>query len=321
MDEKSIINLIIKKVGHPIFPVSKIGDDVAVIPFENQSLVITSDMLVSKTDVPPGMSLSQVARKSIVMSVSDLASKGVIPYGVLVSLGIVRSMKRSEVESLIDGFSSATNDFGVKIVGGDVNETSESVINCSMFGFSNGIVKRGGAHPNESVVVSGPFGFPASGLRILLDNANAEKRFKVNALNSLYTPTPPFMLGVELHKNGIPTSSIDSSDGLAISLYEISEQSKVSIRIDHPPVPDGLIRFAKMNNFTVNDLVLYGGEEYEIVWTIPDKKLELAKRIAKRMGRELISIGRTISKQPGSVYLKEGGRNKRVERKGWMHFK
>jgi len=320
MDEKDIINLIIKKVGHPTFPISKIGDDVAVIPLKDESLVITSDMLVFNTDVPPGMNYSQIARKSIVMSVSDLASKGVIPSGVLVSLGITRNMKRYEIETLIDGFSSATNEFGVKIVGGDVNETSELVINCSMFGFSDGIVKRGGAHPNESVVVSGPFGFPASGLKILLDNAKAEKQFKINALNSLYTPTPPFALGVELHKNGIPTSSIDSSDGLAVSLYEISEQSGVSIRIDNIPVPDGLVQFSKMNNLVADELVLYGGEEYEIVWTIPNEKFELADRIAKQMGRQLIPIGRTSSKLSGSVYLTKGGRNKIVERRGWMHL-
>jgi thiamine-monophosphate kinase len=320
MDEKAIINLIIKKVGHPEFPISKIGDDVAVIPFENQSLVITSDMLVFSTDVPPGMTYSQVARKSIVMSVSDLSSKGVVPYGVLVSLGIPRSMKRSEIESLIDGFSSASNDFSVKIVGGDVNETSELVINCSMFGFSDSIVKRGGAHPNELVVVSGPFGLPASGLKILMENAEADKQFKINALNSLYTPTPPFDLGVELHKNGIPTSSIDSSDGLAVSLYEISEQSGVSMRIDNIPVPDGLVHFAKMNNLVADDLVLYGGEEYEIAWTMPNEKFGLADQIAKKMGRQLIPIGRTLSKPSGSVYLTKGGKNKMVERKGWMHL-
>ena len=302
------------------FPISKIGDDVAVIPFENQSLVMTSDMLVFNTDVPPGMSYSQIARKSIVMSVSDLSSKGVIPFGVLVSLGITRSMKRSEVESLIDGFSSATHDFDVKIVGGDVNETSELVINCSMFGFSDSIVKRGGAHPNELVVVSGPFGLPASGLKILLEKTMVDKRFKINALNSLYVPTPPFKLGVELHKKGIPTSSIDSSDGLAISLYEISEQSGVSIRIDNIPVPDGLVQFAKMNNLVADELVLYGGEEYEIIWTIPDKKFVLADQIAKQMGRRLIPIGRTLSKPLGSVYLTKGGKNKRVKRKGWMHL-
>lgn len=320
MDEKAIINLIIKKVGHPTFPISKIGDDVAVIPFENQSLVMTSDMLVFNTDVPPGMSYSQIARKSIVMSVSDLSSKGVIPFGVLVSLGITRSMKRSEVESLIDGFSSATHDFDVKIVGGDVNETSELVINCSMFGFSDSIVKRGGAHPNELVVVSGPFGLPASGLKILLEKTMVDKRFKINALNSLYVPTPPFKLGVELHKKGIPTSSIDSSDGLAISLYEISEQSGVSIRIDNIPVPDGLVQFAKMNNLVADELVLYGGEEYEIIWTIPDEKFVLADQIAKQMGRRLIPIGRTLSKPLGSVYLNKGGKNERVKRKGWMHL-
>jgi len=321
MDEKSIINLIIKKLGHPTLSISKIGDDVAVIPFENESLVITSDMLVFTTDVPPGMNLAQVARKSIVMSISDLASKGVIPYGALISLGLMRSMKRVELESLLRGFSSASNDFGVKIVGGDVNETNELIISCSMFGFSNKIVKRSGAHIKESVVVSGPFGFPASGIKILLENARAEKRFKMDALNSLYMPNPPLALGIELSKNDIPTSSIDSSDGLAISLYEISEQSEVSIIIDHIPVPDSVVQFAKMNNIRVDDLVLYGGEEYEIVWTIPNEKLELANQIAKKMGKQLIPIGHTLSKPLGSVYFKMGGKNKRMERKGWMHFK
>lgn len=320
MDEKSIIDLIIKTLGHPPSPISKIGDDVAVIPSKNNSLVITSDMLVYETDVPPGMKLSQVARKSIAMSVSDLSSKGVVPEGVLISLGLMPTLKRSEIESLLRGFHSAIKDFGVKVVGGDVNETSDLVISCTMFGFSDKIVKRSGAHPGEIVVVSGPFGYPASGLKILLENAQAKDPFRRRALRSLYLPTPPSALGIKLHRSEIPTSSIDSSDGLAISLHEISEQSEVSIKINHNPSTKEINQFAKSNRIDVKDLVFYGGEEYETVWTIPEKKFSSANQIANKMGKRLIKIGSTFSESSSSVYFTNGNVDMNIEKRGWNHF-
>ena len=109
------------------------------------------------------------------------------------------------------------------------------------------------------------------------------------------------------------SSSTDSSDGLAISLYHLAESSGVSFELDYLPADEDLNRFAKDNALNVNDLILFGGEEYELVFTFPPKyKSKLSKE-------GVIIIGRVIKTRQGSkpqVYY----RLKRVPTKGRLHL-
>src|SRR5437879_11591348 len=98
---------------------SKIGDDVAELPARRGKLIIKSDMLVAKTDVPPGMTLRETARKSVAMCVSDFASKGVAPDSVLISLALRSGVSRGQVDELAHGFADASEEWGVRLVGGD----------------------------------------------------------------------------------------------------------------------------------------------------------------------------------------------------------
>ncbi|MGH9923405.1 MAG: AIR synthase related protein, partial [Nitrososphaerales archaeon] len=108
------------------------NDDVATIPFGNKLLAFKCDMLVRSTDAPKQMSLSQIARKSIVSSLSDLACKGVKPIATLVSLAIPRDLTEKDIAALTNGFKIAEREFNVNIIGGDTNEGKELVIDCSM---------------------------------------------------------------------------------------------------------------------------------------------------------------------------------------------
>ncbi len=123
LDEKEIIGIFANELG-----ISNL-DDVALL---DNGIVIKSDMLVASTDVPPGMEAWQVARKSVVSCISDLAAKGVKPYAAVISLGIPNSYstQRSKIEGLAKGFAIASKEFAVKIVGGDTNEAGELVIDC-----------------------------------------------------------------------------------------------------------------------------------------------------------------------------------------------
>lgn len=311
LDEKQIIRIFANKLG-----ISNL-DDVALI---DKGIVIKSDMLVASTDVPSGMKPWQAARKSIVSCISDLAAKGVRPHAAVISLGIPKSCstRRPVIEGLAEGFAIASNEFGVKIVGGDTNEAGELVIDCTMIGFPRfKVPTRNGAKPGDFVIVSGAFGFAPAGLAILLQDANAitvSSSFRKRAVNSVLEPHPRQSFGLALARYF--SSSIDSSDGLAVSLYELASQSEgVDIIIYGIPAVEGLDKFAEENSLDKHELVFHGGEEYEIVATISHTKIRQAEAAARKAGVSLHVIGR-VQRGSGNVFV----RNKLLENRGYMHF-
>jgi len=205
-------------------------------------------------------------------------------------------------------------EWGVRLVGGDTNEADDVVIDCVMIGFADRIVKRSGARRGELVVVTGGFGTTSAGLKILLDGARSDPGFRRYALANVYSPSPKLRLGLAL--SGYFSSAIDSSDGLAICLHTIAEMSNVGIRIDKLPyVGSRLERFAVENAYGVDDLVLYGGEEYEIVASISEEQMGEAQRIASSMGSKLLVIGETTG---GHRVVTSDGHE--IRNKGWVHL-
>jgi thiamine-monophosphate kinase len=313
LDEKQIIQIFANKLG-----ISDLND-VALL---DKGIVMKSDMLVASTDIPSGMEAWQAARKSIVSCVSDLAAKGVRPHAAVISLGIPDSysMLRPYIEGLAEGFAIASKEFGVKIVGGDTNEAAELVIDCSMIGFSTfKVPTRSGAKPGDYVIVSGPFGFAPAGLAILLQNAitvssSNSVTFRKHAVKSVLEPYPRQSFGLALARYF--SSSIDSSDGLAVSLYELASHSEgVDIIIYNIPFVEGLDEFAQENSLDKNELVFHGGEEYEIVATISPTTISQAEAAARKAGVNLHVIGR-VEKGSGKVFA----RNRLLENRGYMHL-
>src|SRR4029077_12918423 len=121
-----------------------IGDDVALIPpgIRGQGVVLKSDMLVAKTDAPPGMSLKMAARKAVAMCVSDFAAKGVRPSAFMVSLGLRRGTPEGDVVELASGLLEASREWKVRLVGGDTSEAGDLIIDCLMTGFATKIIRR-----------------------------------------------------------------------------------------------------------------------------------------------------------------------------------
>ena len=318
LDELDIIRRIVKELPDPPAGFSKIGDDVALLPIPGRNIVMKSDMLVRRTDVPAGMTCRQAARKSVAMCVSDFAAKGAAPTAFTISLGIPRGMKAKDVGGLARGFVDAAAEWGLTLVGGDTNEADDLVIDCTMIGGAEDVVTRDGAAPGDLVVVTGEFGYPAAGLKIMMEGAKAGAEFRRRAVQSVTRPTPSLRVGIALSK--FLSSSIDSSDGLAVCLHSIAEASGVGIRIDEIPVADDVVRFANENGFSVEELALYGGEEYLIVGTMRKKDIEKAKAAVRRVGGDIRVIGVT-TEEKGSVFRVAGGRTREIERKGWVHLR
>jgi len=293
------------------------GDDVALVPTSRGRVVVKVDMLVGKTDVPRGMTMRQAARKAVAMCVSDFASKGVRPDSFLVSLGIPRGSTARQVEEVALGLYDAASRWKLKLLGGDTNEAGDLIVDCVMLGSADRIVRRSGARPGEAVVTSGFFGYPPSGLKIMLGSAVASQTFKRRALRSVVLPTPNLEVGVALKP--FLTSAMDSSDGLSKCLHTLAECSEVGILVERIPIGPGVSGFAKANGLDADELVLAGGEEYEIVGTVKVSSIQAAREAARNAGGNLIVIGET-NELAGSVRIRRGKRIVPLARRGWTHL-
>lgn len=320
--EREIIEIIFKCLeSMPNAPVP-FGDDASAIDIGGGRLaVVKTDMLVGRTDVPPGMSFWQAARKAVVMNVSDLAAKGVQPIAVLASIGLPRGLTKEEIEEIGRGLNDGAREYGAYILGGDTNEASDLVISCAAFGIctKQGFMKRSGAEPGDLVAVTGFFGKTASGLKILLRGFSAPPKIKNVLVDAVLMPKARLKEGLILAQTQAVTSSIDSSDGLAWSLHELSLASHVGFTIDFLPIAQEAKEFAEAHNLDLAELALYGGEEYELVVTVKPKLWKKAEEALKEVGSNLIKIG-FVTEEP-TLLLKTKERTVHIEARGWEHFK
>jgi thiamine-monophosphate kinase len=322
LGEKKVIKIIkacLKMMPNMPIP---FGDDVSGIHLDEQKIVIVkTDMLVGKTDIPPGMNLKQAARKAVIMNISDFASKGVQPLIGLSSLGLPRTFNENDVKQIGLGLNQGALEYGCYIVGGDTNETSDLIICCSLFGICEKkyFVGRIGAKPGDIVAVTGEFGKTASGLRILLGDLLVPEKVKKNITKPVLMPKARLREGLALARIESLTASMDSSDGLAWSIHELAEANKVGFFIDNIPVASEVIELAKEQTIDPYDLSLFGGEEYELIFTVKPDLWKKTKELMEEQGMPLIRIGRVTKEK--KIEIKIENKIKKLEKKGWEHFR
>jgi thiamine-monophosphate kinase len=332
LNEREIIDLFTSYIKDPLLDKVK-NDDLVIFPLRygfpkrlnktsNIIVALKSDMLVESTDAPKIMKPWQIARKAILACVSDFAAKGIRPYACLISIGIPRNYSKKNIVSLAAGFSNASKEFNIRILGGDTNESKELVIDCNMVGFTslpdNKIPRRKGAKPGDIIVTSGKFGYTSSGLKIILSNFNAEKKFKLKSLSSVTFPKPQIEFGFCLAK--FFSSSIDSSDGLSSSLYELVQKSNsVDFLLNKIPTSKELCEFSDLNSISVENLLFFGGEEYETVATVSKSNFKKMIRDAKKYKINVYQIGEVLNGS-GNVIYEQKGTQMLVRNEGFVHF-
>ena len=298
------------------------GDDVSAVSLgSGRVAVLKTDMLVARTDVPAGMSFWQAARKAVVMNVSDFAAKGVEPVAALVSLGLPGSLPREDVEAIGSGLNAGAREYGAYVVGGDTGEASDVVIAVSLFGTAERekLMLRSGAKAGDVVAVSGFFGKSAVGLRVLMGKCEVSEELREVLVSAVFMPNARLKEGLALAGSGAVSASIDSSDGLAWSLHELSRMSGVGFVLNKVPVADEVQRFAEVNGLDALDLALYGGEEYELVITVKPELWADAVSAVESVGGKLLPIGKVVRGK--RVVLELDGKKREIEARGWEHFK
>ncbi len=322
LGERKVIAILTAQLDRmPQMPVP-FGDDVSAYGISRSKLaVVKTDTFFQKTDMPPGMSYWQAARKAVVMNISDFAAKGVKPLAMLASLGLPKALRQEDVVEIGKGLNAGAREYGAYVIGGDTGESSELVISISLFGIAqkDRLVLRSGAKIGDIVAVTGYFGHSAAGLDILLHHRKETGESWQRLTESVLMPNARLREGVALAETSAVTSSIDSSDGLARSLHEIAKASQVGITIDFLPVDEETQKFAETMGTDLSSLALLGGEEYELVLTIAAEQWLRTQKTIEKIGGKLLRIGRVTS--DAGVFLERGGKKCLIKPGGYEHFK
>jgi thiamine-monophosphate kinase len=274
------------------------GDDAAVT--ERDGAAITSvDALVEGVhfEAPP-FALRQVGSKALAVGLSDLAAMGATPAEAYVQLGVPEGRGDAELLELADGLAAIAAEHNVAIAGGDVTRAPVLLLAVTVVGVAPSaadLVTRAGARPGDVVAVTGELGGAAAGL-LLLQRPGLGEGLDPAVATALrerqLEPTPLLAAGRALAQAGA-TALIDVSDGLGADAGHLAAASGVAVEIDldRVPVQAGVEEAARGAGVDPVDLAVGGGEDYELVATIPPERLADARDLLKAVGVELTAIG------------------------------
>ena len=258
-----------RELIHTITELLHINSEDAFVFSHNDSLFsLTIDTLVAKTDVPRGMTPSDIGWKAVVMNLSDLAAMGATPQYFLCS---ITAPEPYPVLDLIKGITRACDQFHCLYAGGDLNEGELSVSGVAL-GISRTVMLRSGAKPGDKVGVTGDVGRVYAGLKNM-DSATPAMKEKI------FSPYPRIKEGLALKAH----ACIDISDGLSSEVYHLAEASAVSLSIysDLIPIHAEVKEKAEMLGEDPVLWALKSGEEYELVFTDSDINPEIGTEIGE----------------------------------------
>ncbi|HMM19988.1 MAG TPA: thiamine-phosphate kinase [Selenomonadales bacterium] len=300
-----------------------IGDDAAVyLPGHRQLGLLTTDMLVETVHFDlTKTTLWQLGYRAIAVNLSDIAAMGGNPRHAVVSIGLPRQFSVEQVVELYQGMKEICHEFGVNIIGGDtVASPRGMVINVAVVGEVEpvNLLRRSGAKAGDLVVVTGTLGDSACGLDLLLRPGWEEYEFAWPLVTAHLTPRPRVSIGRKLAGWGA-TSCDDISDGLASEAHELAKASQVGIRLyeERVPLSADLLQAADLLGKAALDYALYGGEDFELVFTIPP---EIS---AELLAAELpfTVVGEVTEPAAGVVLVGRDGQAVLLEAKGYNHFR
>lgn len=291
--EFGLIDRIKKSVKSDASVIKGIGDDCAVLKFDRYRYqLFTCDMIVENTDFTLKDSPFLIGRKSLAVSISDIAACAGLPQHCLVSMGISKDTSVEFVDEILKGILSLAKKYSINLVGGDLSRAKQLTIDVSMLGVveKKNLVLRSGARIGDIIFVTGKLGGSISGKHLRFTPRLKEARYLV--------------------KNFKVNSMIDVSDGLAQDIGHILKESSAGATIY-----EGLIPVSKEAR-NLND-ALYGGEDFELLFTMSRAE---SKRLLAKGANDFRPIGEITDKRYGLRLVDKRGKEKIIKPKGFRHF-
>lgn len=308
-----------------------VGDDAAILNFGEKDVLVTTDLLLEGIHfdlryVP----LKHLGYKAAIVNFSDVYAMNGTPRQITVSLGVSSRFTVEHLEALYSGIRLACESYGVDLVGGDTSASVTGlVISITCIGDANkeDVVTRTGAKPTDIICVSGDLGAAFMGLQ-LLERENrisaGQKDFQPDFAGKEYIlerqlkPEARRDIVEALRKEGIkPTSMIDVSDGLSSELLHICKESGVGCRVyeDKIPIDYQTALMAEEFNMNLVTAAMNGGEDYELLFTVP---LTDHEKIEKMKGVNM--IGYITKPELGAALVSRDGNEMEIKAQGWNAF-
>ncbi len=301
--------------GQPI----GLGHDCGVVDWGEDYLVITTDVVNPRTHIPEGARADQVGWYLVAINLSDIAAAGARALGFVAALSLPPSTETEFLKGLAQGMEACAREFGIAILGGDTKESDMMSLAGTAIGRvrKDRILLRKGARPGDAIVVTGDLGRAGLAYAQLPDPASRE-----DGIEELLHPYPRLREAAIYSESGAVTSCMDISDGLGLSLAQMSAMSGLSYAVEWEKVPLHkpleALPVARQREYA-----LYSGGDYELVATV---KREAVADLVARMNEphrgahhELTVIG-TVGK-PGPNTLVAEGKSQPLEGRGWEHFR
>ncbi len=285
------------------------NDDCAEIDVGERYLVATTDMLHRVTDFPDIMNPWQIGWMTVAVNLSDVAAMGAEPSGLLIAAGLPHDADLYFIDELFSGFADCASYYGTKVLGGDTDSHQELTLTGCAFGFveKDLILRRRGASPGDLLCTTGTLGGAGAGLW-----AWKHGDLQNELILKLLEPEPRLKEGRALAKSRAVTAMMDNSDGLALSLSDLSEVSKVGFVVyeERLPIIPGLEKM--VGHEEAVNIVMSAGGDFELVFTVKPERLEAARKAC-----ELTVIGQVIEE---GIWMEFGGERRRIEPKGYEHM-
>lgn len=331
LGEFGLIEAIRKLVGRsPKSVVKGIGDDCAVLEWTaKEYLLFTTDALVEGVHFDLRyFPFYYLGWKAMVANLSDIAAMGGTPSGATVTLGLTKRAKVQEVEEIYRGAKGASRSYAVPIIGGDIVKSPNRLfLSVAMLGTvkKREVKLRSGAKPGDILAVTGHLGASEVGMRLLgrrkrISRRELDRISRTAPYTSHLKPKARLKEARTLIQNFKVSSMIDLSDGLASDIHRIGEESGVGAEIFETsiPVAPGTKRAARRLSLSPVSAALFGGEDYELLFTIPHR--ELRKIQNKKVGFPVSIIGRILPEEMGILLVDTSYRRIQLAPKGYAHF-
>lgn len=307
-----------------------VGDDAAVIDNSGKRTLITTDLLLEGIHFDLIYSpLKHLGYKAAVVNFSDIYAMNGIPQQITVSLGIAKRISVEDLEAFYSGVKLACEIYGVDLVGGDTTSSLTGLtisITCTGIADDDKIVYRNGAKDTDLIFVSGDLGASYMGLQLLerektvFDGKN-EKTFQPDFGGKEYILERQLkpearkdVIEALANNNIVPTSMIDLSDGLSSDLLHICKQSNVGCQIfeERLPIDFQTAAMAETFNMNITTVALNGGEDYELLFTVP---LTLHDKMSTIPGIHL--VGHITKPNHGCFLVTRDGSEVELKAQGW----
>jgi thiamine-monophosphate kinase len=306
----------------------EIGDDTAVLKIPRDELLLaTCDVQIEgrhflKEKITP----YQLGKRVAAVNLSDIAAMGGSPRYALVSLALPINTTVEFIEDLYKGMKESFGGFGAYIVGGNLARSPKEIfIDVTLLGtvVPDRVLLRSGAKPGDRVLVTGTLGEAAAGLQILLGKVKPGNLNVESLIEAYLTPEPQVQAGQILAGLRCVTAMADISDGLAGDIQRICEASRVDVEIWMNQIPISPItrRLAEENHRNPLDWALYGGEDYQLLFTAPEGEVErIISTLRKEISVEVTPIGSIQAPGTGNRLIDRDGTGLPLEAKSWDHF-